>query len=264
MSTNMTDMVLSFFMVIAPVFGYIDQYRIIYQSKTSQGFNVKVCGILLIANILRIFYWIGERFDKTLLLQSIVMIFSQLFLLEIVIRYRPITEGNILYDDRSSISSLSIEADHPWVRAWHKRKLFWNWPDMMDYLNFLLAFTTCCALLFMFLYRIPYFIEILGIISLGIESTLPIPQCISNFKNRSVEGFSLLVLLSWFIGDSFKVFYYIFTRAPFQFIGCGITQLSVDILIVFECILFSSMVKKWFGIRSSDTILDRYDYEPIN
>ncbi|CAO3644277.1 unnamed protein product [Cunninghamella echinulata] len=265
MNSNIADMLLSTVMVFAPVLGYIDQYRIIYQSKTSEGFNPKACGILLIANILRIFFWFGKRFDKTLLFQSIVMIVSQLILLEIVIRYRPIETTSLLYNDDSSSTTSSAtydgDIDHPWVRAWHKRKTFWNWPDFMDYLNFLLAFTTGCAVLFICLHQVPYLFDIIGIISLGIESTLPFPQCISNFKNRSIEGFSLLVLLSWFIGDSFKVFYYIFTSAPFQFIICGIIQLTIDILIVLECIIFSSIVKKWLGIRSPDMT---FDYEAIN
>ncbi|SAM05037.1 hypothetical protein [Absidia glauca] len=248
-------------MVFGPVIGYIDQYRLILNAGTSAGFNPKTCAILLFAKF-------GKRFDTTLLVQSIVMIVSQLILLEIVVRYRP----SLMNEHRrrrsslsshSSVSSLSIEADHPWTRAWQSRHLFWQWSTYIEYLNFLLAFTTVIALLYVFMNRVPYFVELLGIISLGIESSLPLPQCISNFRRRSTDGFSYLVLASWFLGDGFKVFYYVYTQAPFQFIGCGIVQLTIDTVIVLECILFSSVVKKWLGISSSPLFLDRSDYEPI-
>ncbi|KAI8344284.1 PQ loop repeat-domain-containing protein [Chlamydoabsidia padenii] len=265
---DIASVLLSLGMVFGPVIGYIDQYRLIYKDGTSAGFNPKTCAILLFANILRIFFWFGERFDTTLLVQSIVMILSQLILLEIVVRYRPTLSWIDEHrrnsnSSRSSASSLSIEADHPWHRAWQKRHLFWQWSTYLEYLNFLLAFTTIIALLYIFMNRLPFFIDLLGIISLGIESTLPLPQCISNYKRRSTDGFSLLVLASWFLGDGFKVFYYIYTKAPFQFIGCGIVQLTIDSVIVLQCILFSSVVKKWLGISSSPLFLDRSDYEPI-
>lgn len=130
------------------------------------------------------------------------MIVSQLILLEIVVRYRPSlmnehSRRRSSLGSNSSASSLSIEADHPWTRAWQKRHLFWQWSTYIEYLNFLLAFTTVVALLYVFMNRVPYFVELLGIISLGIESSLPLPQCISNYRRRSTEGFSLLVLASW-------------------------------------------------------------------
>jgi hypothetical protein len=41
------------------------------------GFSRDVCAILLIANITRCFYWLGNRFEFALLLQSIFMIVAQ-------------------------------------------------------------------------------------------------------------------------------------------------------------------------------------------
>ncbi|KAI8067875.1 hypothetical protein BC940DRAFT_300661 [Gongronella butleri] len=259
MVTDVFSILLSLGMVVGPVLGYIDQYRIIKQTKTSEGFNSKACAILLFANILRIFFWLGRRFDTTLLLQSIVMIVTQLFLLEVVVRYRP---APTLMDDDDSSSSLAesvsilSEAAHPWQNAWQRRSEFWNWPSYLDYFNFLLAFTTVVSLLYVFMHQWASFVEIIGIVSLSVESTLPIPQCLSHFRHRSTQGFSRLVLATWFLGDTFKVFYYIFTGAPLQFIVCGCFQLSVDFVIVFQCIWFSSVVRKWLNDTPAYEIIE--------
>ncbi|KAI8337112.1 hypothetical protein BC941DRAFT_426740 [Chlamydoabsidia padenii] len=268
--------VLSIAMVFGPIVGYIDQYRLIIQKKSSAGFNSKTCAILLFANILRIFFWLGKRFDTTLLAQSITMIFAQLILLHIVVRYRHDPSPTTLYSNleggaSSSSSSLSslldeqLEAElqgtldqpstsssrrcHLW--RWNGLKRFWSWEYYLDYLNCLLIFTTVIGVLYLFLHRFNVFIEILGVLSLGIESTLPLPQCISNFMRKGTAGFSLLVLGSWFLGDSFKLFYFIYTHAPAQFDICGGIQLGIDTVIVFQFIWYSSLVKTWWDRKVS-------------
>ncbi|KAI8139378.1 hypothetical protein BJV82DRAFT_627040 [Fennellomyces sp. T-0311] len=236
--SDIASMVLSVAMTIGPVIGYVDQYFIIRKQKSSAGFNPVTCAILLFSNILRVFFWLGKRFDTTLLIQSIVMILAQLVLLEIVVRYRPMTKN-----------------EYPQSR-WQQ---FWAWDYYLDYVNFLLGFTTVIAVLFQILDN-AWFIETLGVVSLGIESTLPLPQCVSNFKRRSTEGFSAVVMATWFLGDGFKLFYFLYTQAPLQFDICGAVQLTIDSLIVMQSILFSPSVRKWMGVSPT---VDRCMYETI-
>jgi hypothetical protein len=44
----------------------------------------------------------------------------------------------------------------------------------------------------------------LGFIALFIESTLPIPQFIANYKRKTCYGFRSSTLAGWVFGDSFK------------------------------------------------------------
>lgn len=59
-----------------------------------------------------------------------------------------------------------------------------------------------------------------------------------------------------FLGDGFKLFYFIYTGAPLQFIICGAIQLSIDSVIVLEFVLFSSAVKNRL---SKDNWINRQD-----
>ncbi|CDH59233.1 hypothetical protein RO3G_07430 [Lichtheimia corymbifera JMRC:FSU:9682] len=261
---DFAQLALSVAMVIGPIVGYIDQYFIIRRKQSSAGFNSMTCAVLLIANILRVFFWFGKRFDTTLFAQSIVMILAMLVLLEIVVRYRHHPSPLTLYsnlDDQSSVEyddeedeelvgggGTSTQRSSSMIPLPRFIRSCWAWNHYIDYINFLLGFTTFVAVLYLLLGRFPAFVEVLGFVSVGIESTLPVPQCISNFRRRSTAGFSFLVLGSWFFGDSFKLFYFIYTHSPLQFIICGAIQLSIDSVIVLQFILFSERVKKRLGI----------------
>jgi len=77
-------------------------------------------------------------------------------------------------------------------------------------------------------------------VALGLESTLPIPQLISNYKQRSLYGFRLSALIGWVAGDSYKVAYFFVHDSPIQFKVCAIFQLSVDMMIVIQRILYGN------------------------
>ncbi|WVN90572.1 uncharacterized protein L203_105812 [Cryptococcus depauperatus CBS 7841] len=74
-------------MAVGPPLIYADQAYSIISKKDSSGFSHDICGVVIIANIIRIFFWLGNRFEIPLLIQSILLIISQLFLLAICLHY---------------------------------------------------------------------------------------------------------------------------------------------------------------------------------
>ncbi|EKM50393.1 uncharacterized protein PHACADRAFT_57362, partial [Phanerochaete carnosa HHB-10118-sp] len=76
-------------MAVGPPLVYADQAYSIVRKKDAIGFSRDVCAILLLANITRCFFWLGNRFEFALLFQSLFMIVAQLALLYICILYRP-------------------------------------------------------------------------------------------------------------------------------------------------------------------------------
>eukprot|EP00826_Nyctotherus_ovalis_P001656 TRINITY_DN10280_c0_g3_i1.p1 TRINITY_DN10280_c0_g3~~TRINITY_DN10280_c0_g3_i1.p1 ORF type:complete len:112 (+),score=3.98 TRINITY_DN10280_c0_g3_i1:92-427(+) len=70
--------------IFGPLVGYIGQLIKMQNSQKSEGFSIRVCIILITANILRIFFWycgiatrFEKRFDNSIVLASIVMIIFQ-------------------------------------------------------------------------------------------------------------------------------------------------------------------------------------------
>ncbi|TDL23645.1 hypothetical protein BD410DRAFT_143564 [Rickenella mellea] len=196
-------------MAVGPPLVYADQTVSIVRRKDSTGFSRDVCAILLIANITRCFFWLGNRFEFALLLQSVLMILAQLALLYICMRFRP----------RTSPENLGLSS-RPFS--------FWQWPTYSQHVEFLAGLILCLTILYLIFGRSDIFITILGFVALGLESTLPIPQFISNYKQRSLYGFRASTLLGWIGGDSFKTVYFFVQHSPLQFQVCAIFQLSVD------------------------------------
>ncbi|VDM44991.1 unnamed protein product [Toxocara canis] len=87
------ELISTFLLVFASafiIFGggipYVFQYLEILERKNAQGFSLLVCLSLCIANILRVLFWFGKRFDIALLAQSVVMLICMILMLEISVR----------------------------------------------------------------------------------------------------------------------------------------------------------------------------------
>lgn len=77
--------------------------------------------------------------------------------------------------------------------------------------KFLLGLTAVMTVLTLViqLFTFGYFGEMIGLLSMGIESTLGFPQLINNFKTKSVKGLSIQMIGLWFVGDFAKTIYFI-------------------------------------------------------
>jgi len=208
-------------MAVGPPLVYADQTISIVRKRDATGFSRDICAVLLLANITRCFFWLGERFEFALLVQSLLMILCQLVLLYICVLYRP----------RSSAENFGASS----------RPLgFWQWTNYSQHIEFLAGYIVLLTILVLIFGRMDVFVWLLGFFSLGLESTLPIPQFISNHKQKSLFGFRMSTLIGWVGGDSFKTVYFFAQGSPLQFKICAIFQLSVDIAIIGQRVLYGN------------------------
>ena len=94
---------------------------------------------------------------------------------------------------------------------------------------------------------IPFYGTFLGFASTSIEATLGLPQLLSNYRTKSVEGLSFFMIFTWFAGDFLKTLYFIIEAQPVQFIMCGSIQLSVDIMIIGQIINYKKVDNKLYN-----------------
>eukprot|EP00742_Colponemidia_sp_Colp-10_P007279 GILJ01007826.1.p1 GENE.GILJ01007826.1~~GILJ01007826.1.p1 ORF type:complete len:271 (-),score=37.26 GILJ01007826.1:248-943(-) len=215
-------------MIFLPVLGYAPQYQDIRVSGNADGFSTFVSLILLVSNILRIFFWNGKRFETALLLQAFVMIIAQLIMLELCIRVKQRSGGYELVDKRRRKHIGDMELRH-----------FWKWDDYRSFVSFVVVMTGCLLAVQTVIGEAEWFTELLGFLSLSIESTLGMPQWWNNYQKKSTAGLSIWLILSWVLGDSFKTAYFISTNAPLQFLMCGAVQIVVDFAIIVQIFSYS-------------------------
>ncbi|KAI9464565.1 hypothetical protein BJY52DRAFT_1249957 [Lactarius psammicola] len=208
-------------MAVGPPLVYADQTVSIIRKKDSTGFSRDICAVLLVANITRCFFWLGEHFEFALLIQSLLMILAQLALLYICVLYR-----SRLSPDNLGASSRPLS--------------FWQWTTYSQHIEFLAGYIVFLTILVLIFGRLEAFVWLLGFFALGLESTLPLPQFISNYKQKSLYGFRASTLVGWVGGDAFKTIYFFAQGSPLQFKICAIFQLSVDIAIIGQRLVYGN------------------------
>ncbi|KAM9636888.1 solute carrier family 66 member 2 isoform 3-T3 [Morphnus guianensis] len=233
-------------MVFGGVVPYIPQYRDIRRTQNAEGFSTYVCLVLLVANILRILFWFGRRFESPLLWQSIIMIITMLLMLKLCTEVRVSNELNIKRRSFAAADSKDEEIKAPPKRSYLDFELnyFWHWSKFTDYVQCVLTFTGVTGYITYLWLDSSLFVETLGFLAVFTEAMLGVPQLYRNYQNRSTEGMSVKMVLMWTSGDTFKTVYFILNQAPFQFSICGLLQVFVDIAILLQVYLYSYYPQK--------------------
>ncbi|XP_077145008.1 solute carrier family 66 member 2-like isoform X1 [Ranitomeya variabilis] len=221
----------SCFLVIGGALPYVPQYMEIRRTSSTDGFSTWVCFVLLIANILRIFFWFGKFFELPLLLQSLLMIGTMLSMLHLCCAVQSVTRVST-----KCHAFTDFDLGH-----------FWKWSRIEDYVQFCLSLTILGAFLTYMLLDVPIFVEGLGLVALLTEATLGLPQLIQNLRNKSTQGMSVKMVVLWTAGDCFKTSYFIIRSTPAQFWLCGALQICLDTLILLQVWYYNQQPHIKFG-----------------
>lgn len=255
MNDGIVSNLLDALMVLGPNIGFIAQIKKFHDVNSSEGFSKHVTLILLIANILRIFFWYGKQFNIILLFQSIASLIMQLILLQQCLAFSnnnsDSKQSNNIKANLNEINRIFYFKKGELFRV----KDFWNWSQFIDYIYFLTIFVV--VLIFtakLFTFENAAFVEILGTASALVEACLGVPQVYNNFKNKSTDTLSLIMIFTWVLGDSFKSFYFYKTEAPLQLLMVGLTQLLIDFVIIAQIYYYNNIYPKLNKTKKGENI----------
>lgn len=245
----MLQAVLSTFLVVGPVVGYVAEWHNIRRTNTADGFSLRVSYILLLCNTLRVCYWFGAAFALPLLLQSLLMIAVQALLVCTALSRRapgphalpaPAVVGTFLlaaHPSQAQPAALHAAAGGVWT-AWHRGGAA-SHPAVSGFLRWWLTGTVLAGAVLLPLVRaVPAAASAVGFVALGVEATLLVPQLQLNNARRCVDVAPLL-LLTWIGGDVAKAAYFVVLEQPWPFLGCAAVQLALDAVLVLQL--------AWFG-----------------
>ncbi|KAL1970775.1 hypothetical protein VTN77DRAFT_2609 [Rasamsonia byssochlamydoides] len=229
-----------FFLITAPITSYADQIYSIHRTKSSAGFSLDIPLIMLVASILKIFYWFGAYYSFSLLVQAINMVFVQLLLLKVALDNRPspgIKEGieHVPFSGHRQESELGFPRPYNFWR-WRHERPYWT------FLGYLFLGLFVIHVFFPFISRTESYINLLGAVGLAVEAFLPVPQVLANQRSRSCKGFRLSVLVSWLLGDAMKMSYLFYTKdvIPWAFKMCAIFQCICDCYLGIQYWMFGN------------------------
>ena len=217
-------------MIFIPSVGYYFQAMKFKQTKSTKGFAKFLCLLLLIANILRIFFWFGKKFALTLLYQAIVVIISQIYLIHVYFKYQDELPKS---KEKSLAESLTN-----WNETINPMKI-WNWGDEIEYYKFILLFIfTLSIICSMVGIDNTNFYEILGTIGVSCEAFIELPQIKENCITKNTKNLSGAMVLMWFIGDLFKTTYNFIYKSPTQMVIGGLIMNCEDIILSSQVIIY--------------------------
>lgn len=245
-------------MIFGPSTSFLLQISKIKKEKSSSGFSKKIILILLSANILRIYFWFGEKFSIILFIQSLIMILTQLYLLYTVLSYQDYTNSHDENQEKSHTKPILLR-----ISVLSPLKLmnnFWEWKEFIEYLIVLFIFNIflmCLSAFFTFDNKV--YITYLGGSAAGIEALIGIPQIYKNCINKSTGSLSVGMIIMWLFGDSFKTVYFILNKSPIQLVYCGVFQLITDCFIIFQILLYKNRKENKEIDKKSD--YDKIEYQ---
>ena len=246
-------------MIAAPSLAYLFQIIKFNRTKSSQGFSKFICLLIFLGNLLRIFFWFGKRFKKTLLYQSIGAVFFQILLVHYFMKHQnkklylqdikvPSTNKQLRLEKKNNINLIKNYIAAYFSKTFKPRmfslskifsiKNFWNWQEEIEYYKFMTLFFIILSLLFSVFKKNNIFLQIIGSLSASFEALTCFPQIIENCRTKVTKNVSFMMIIFWLFGDSFRFCYNLYYKTPLQLkVGMGIMVL-LDSIVIIQLILY--------------------------
>ena len=245
---------IDFAMIIAPSLTYVFQIIKFNKTKSSQGFSKFICLLIFLGNLLRIFFWFGKRFKKTLLYQSILTVILQIILVHYFMKYQnkklylqdikvPSTNKQLKIEKKNNINLIKNYIAAYFSKTFKPKmfnlskifsiKIFWNWQEEIEYYKFMVLMLIILSILFSIFRKNNLFLQIIGSLSASFEALTCFPQVVENCRTKVTKNISFIMVVCWLFGDSFRFGYNLYYKSPVQLtVGMGIMVLFDSILVM--------------------------------
>ena len=235
------DLFLDLFMALGPSLNYVFQSKKFKKTKSSKGFSNFLCLVTILSHTLKVFFWFGKKFKITLLVQSILVIFMQLYLIYLVIKYKEDKQKSnddyILVNNASrkeKIKKFAKDNFFNWSKTFNS-KLIWRWDDVAEYYKFYFFIILILTIFSVSLgINNKYYINIIGGVSIFLEMLCSIPQIIEMQKSKNQRNISKIMVFMWFSGNLLKIYYNTANNSPIQLIIGSYIQVFFNCILIYQ------------------------------
>jgi uncharacterized protein with PQ loop repeat len=229
-------------MIVAPLLTYCFQINKFYKTKSSKGFSKFICFLLFLGNTLRVFFWFGIHFKNTLLYQSLGIIIFQVILIHLCVKYQGNEVQKSFLSNESKIEKLASEKPiiyfllH-WKQTLNPKKI-WKWEIEIEYYKFMFLIIFVLSTLSQIFKKVKIFFNCIGTLGAFFEALTCVPQVIENYRVKNSKNVSFSMIFCWFLGDSFRLYYNINSKAPLQLIIGISVQVTLDIVVCIQICMY--------------------------
>ena len=254
------NITLDIVMTLGPAINYFFQAMKFNKTKSSIGYSNYVCLVTMLAHTTKIFFWFGKKYVVTLLVQSILVILIQLYILHLSVKYKKRSRNNSFASFITNKKNTFLGKIKNFFRELcdfskiFKPNLIWKWDKTIEFYKFyffIIAFLT--ILLFIFGIHNKIFANIIGYINLVLELLSSLPQIIELCRTKNQRNISKLMVILWLTGNLIKIYYNYYNHSPIQLILGASVQAFFNIILIGQIIYY-------YRINRKENLL----YEDIN
>ena len=237
--------IMNFLIVVGPSIGYISQGIKFKINKKSKGFCLSMCLKTILSSIFKIYFWVGKRYNIYLLYQAILVLLLQYYIIIFYLKYSEKDCMKLVQWQKKNKFSKTL-------KNFFDLKKFWGWDNLFSFLFYSVVLGILIGFVcFIFGIHNKIFMEILGYISTAIDVFLGLPQIFTNYKLQNARSLSTIMIGSFLLGDTFRTYYYVSTKSPFQFILCGFLQVTINIILMLQIFYYRLKGKRNRSFRKS-------------
>ena len=240
----MKEIFLDFFIAFGPPLNYLFQVFKFNKTKSSKGFSKYLCLITILSHTLKIFFWFLEKFKYTLLIQSILVIIMQLYLINLCIKYKDGAKNYQIIpneNNNNANSDLNTKQELCQVKNILNLKLFWKWENYFEYYIVYFFIVILLSISHLCFNNYNHYSFTLGLVNLFLEMLCSFPQIIEMYKTKNQRNISKIMVLLWIFGNSIKVYYNIYNKSPMQLIIGAYMQVFFNIILILQIIYYYFM-----------------------
>ena len=250
------EIILDFFIMFAPSVNYLFQVYKFNKTKSSKGFSKYLCLLTILSHTLKVFFWFEETFKYTLLIQSLLVITMNLYLIFLCLKYKEkISNYDIILDEKNNINN-NIEAKQ-FIFDWRNifnLKLIWKWDNIFEYFIFYFLIVFILTTFHLFFKNSQLYSDFIGFVNIILDTLGSLPQIIEMYRTKDQKNISKIMVLMWFIGNDIKVYYNIYNKSPIQLIIGSYIQAFSNIILIAQIIYYYifNLDKKNIQTNSAD------------
>ena len=274
--------------ISAQLIAYLFQIIRFYKTKSSKGFSKFICLFLFLGNILRISLCFGTNFKKRILYQSSAIVFLQIILIHLIIKFQddPLNNSKAELQEIKSSNDKQLNIENKnniniiknFIAAYFSKtfkpkyfrwlfcckglnpQTFWNWTEEKQYYKYMLLIVVLLFPLCSVFKKNEIFFKMINFLSIFFVALFCLPQVLSNFKSKVTRNISFLMYFCWFLVNCFKLFFYIKYKAQRQLVFGIWIQIVLEIILLVQIIIYRNNTFK----EKNRMISNKKQIEEIN